>query len=348
MNSEMHEILKKDPEIWDLFCRKEEYHSSIRDKFDRFPYYASKNRHIFEPTASEFLMKNGYRIEYPENKPFAVCLTHDIDRVYQSITVKGISAMKNFTRGRFNDSLNAIRDIRSKKIPYVNFEEIMKLEERYNACSSFYFLALDPFDRDYSYRIEDLEHELGTIQDRGWEVGLHVGHQGSHDLNKLMTEKKNLEKVTSGSIIGCRNHYLKFTVPSTWELLSKAGFEYDSSFGYADCAGFRNGMCYPFKPYNLRNEKIVEIIEIPQVIMDGTLFDNYMRLDTNSAWEITRKLINNVEQCHGVITVIWHNHSFSDEKRKFYEKILKYCAEKNAWMTSGEHISTWWKHSIRH
>lgn len=73
---EMHEILQKDPEIWDLFTRKEEYHSPIRDKYNRFPYYASKDRHIFEPKASKLLIENGYHVEYPEGSPFAIGRAH--------------------------------------------------------------------------------------------------------------------------------------------------------------------------------------------------------------------------------------------------------------------------------
>jgi hypothetical protein len=30
------------------------------------------------------------------------------------------------------------------------------------------------------------------------------------------------------------------------------------------------------------------------------------------------------------------------ERLKFYEKVLGYCREKGAWMTSGEEISTSW------
>jgi peptidoglycan/xylan/chitin deacetylase (PgdA/CDA1 family) len=343
---EVHEIVQKDPEIWDLFARKEEYCSSIRDKYNRFPYYASQYRTIFEPKASEFLTNNGYHIKYPDGKPFAVCLTHDIDGVYKSITSKCFRAMENFTHGKLNESFNLIKQIRSKKDPYVNFEEIMKLEDKYNARSSFYFLALDPADQDYEYRIEDLENEIHSIQDRGWEVGLHCGHKGFNDLNELIKEKRNLEKVTNTPIIGCRNHYLNFIVPDSWELLSKAGFLYDCSFGYADCAGFRNGMCHPFKPFNLNTGKIIEIVEIPQVIMDVSLFDDYMRLDADRAWEITRRLINAVAECHGVITLLWHNTAFIGEQGKFYEKILKYCAEKEAWMTSGKDIATWWKNNV--
>ena len=52
---------------------------------------------------------------------------------------------------------------------------------------------------------------------------------------------------------------------------------------------FRNGMCHPFRPFNLQTGKAVDIIEIPQVIMDDSLFDTYMRLDPDHAWEINTR-----------------------------------------------------------
>jgi hypothetical protein len=48
---------------------------------------------------------------------------------------------------------------------------------------------------------------------------------------------------------------------------------YDTTFGYNDLVGFRNGMCYPFRPYNLNTASEVNILEIPLALMDGTLFD---------------------------------------------------------------------------
>jgi len=339
---DMHEILQKDPKIWDLFTRKEEYNSSLRDIYDRFPYFASQNRNIFEPKASEFLMNNGYHVEYPDDKPFAVCLTHDVDSVYKSMIIKGIHAVKYFTHGKFDESVNSLKQMYSKKQPYCNFRDIMKLEEKYDARSSFYFLALDPTDQDYEYCIEDLQGEINTIQDWGWEIGLHGGHEGSGNLDKLRKEKRNLEKITNNSITGCRNHYLKFIVPDTWELLNKAGFSYDTTLGYADCIGFRNGMCHPFRPFNLITGKPIDILEIPLTMMEDS-FENYMHVDFRTSWEISKKLIDTVMQYNGVLTLVWHNTSFTGDQRKFYEKILKYCAEKNAWMTSGGQISTWWK-----
>jgi hypothetical protein len=72
-----------------------------------------------------------------------------------------------------------------------------------------------------------------------------------------------------------------------------------------------------------------------------------MRLDVGTAWELTRRLIDTVAEYHGVITLVWHNTTLAEGQKTFYEKILNYCSEKNAWMTSGEQIFTWWRNRIK-
>jgi peptidoglycan/xylan/chitin deacetylase (PgdA/CDA1 family) len=335
---QMHDILQQDPEIWRLFTCAEEYNETFRDSYDRFPHYMSNHREPFEPRASQYLIEQGYHPEYPDGQPFAVCLTHDIDGVYRSALSKGYATLSSLKNGDFIKALASAKQVRSKKLPFCNFQEIMNLEEEYGARSSFYFLALAPGDQDYAYDVRDLEGEIGMIADAGWEVGLHGGHRAYCDPEALAAEKQRLEAVLGRPVVGYRNHYLRFRVPETWEHLSRAGFRYDATFGYADCAGFRNGMCHPFKPYDLKAGCEIDILEIPLTIMDGTL-DRYMRLDAGKAWEVTRRLIDATERCHGVITILWHNTYMEGERLKFYEKILRYCEEKGAWMTSGEEIA---------
>ncbi len=228
-----------------------------------------------------------------------------------------------------------------KQLPYWYFRQIIDLEEKYNAKSSFFILSLDKIDLDFNFKVEEIAEELKDIIKKGWEVALHGGHNAYNNLEEIKKQKKRLEDVIEKDIIGYRNHFLRFKVPITWKFLTKAGFKYDSTFGFADCVGFRNGMCHPFKPYNLNENKVIDILELPLVIMDSTLID-YMKLDNFNAWELIKNLIDTVEKYNGVLTVLWHNTYMVYDKLVLYKKILDYCNKKNAWMTSGEDIWSWW------
>jgi len=342
----LRQLLKLNTRQWDLFTKHEEYILPIRDRFNRFPSYLSSNRNIFEPEVSRFLIENGLKIDYPDNRKFGVCLTHDIDSIYFSNKEIIIGVAKLLIHGKIQHALRQpFQNINKKWNHLRDFETIIGLEQKYGAKSSFYFLALTKGNLDFNYNVEDLAYELNYITDAGCEVGLHGGHEASNNLNAITEEKQRLEKVLGKKVIGYRNHYLKFEVPNTWELLSKAGFKYDTTFGYADCAGFRNGMCHPFKPYDIIKDADINILEIPLIIMDRTLFD-YMKLDFKGAWAIAKMLIDATEKYHGVITILWHNTYMTNENLKFYEKILKYCYGKKAWMTSGEEICNYWNTNV--
>lgn len=339
----MIELLKRDREIWDLFTREEEYEIRNRDRYDRFPYYRSRHRDIAVPWASQALIEGGLCFEYPESQPFAICLTHDIDTVYRPLHTKGFEIIKALKDRDLARASRIIPQLRSKKFPFWNFREITELEASYGASSSFYFLALEEEeDRGYAYVLGDLEQEMCMLQDRGWEIGLHGGCEAYLDLEKLKREKRHLEKVLNQKVGGYRNHFLKFRVPDTWELLERAGFRYDTTLGYPDCTGFRNGMCHPFQPFNMNTNQEMEILEIPLAIMDQTLLLN-MRLNMEQAWAQTERLLDTVERYNGVITILWHNTYMTGASLQFYRKILEYGREKGAWMTSCREVEAWWR-----
>jgi peptidoglycan/xylan/chitin deacetylase (PgdA/CDA1 family) len=332
--------------LWSLYTQKEEY---SRRQLDRYGRPARRtNQDPLEPGVSKYLVDSGCEIEYPDGRQFAVCLTHDVDEIYPPLKhtlLSTVTCLKNL-------DLSGLRQqvfwwLHGKEqSPYWNFQEIMDLEEKYDARSSFYFLATDTDIKRFRYDIEDLEGELGRIVDRGWEVGLHGSYYAYNDLERILEEKGRLERVLGRKVAGYRNHYLRFCVPDSWEILEKAGFEYDTTLGYPDTVGFRNGMCHPFWPYNLLSDSEVGILEIPMVIMDGTLFDPARSCD--EAWEVAKRLIETVADCQGVLTLNWHSHHigcfFRQSWLYLYEKILQYCSRKNAWMTSGIEICKWWQY----
>lgn len=342
----MTTAIKTNESLWELFTKKEEYGATRLDEHGRFSYSLSRQKNVYEPKVSEFLVQNGLRPEYPNAQRFAVCLTHDIDALRFSARRIAYAALRSLGAGNVIVSAKTLLSRISKKCnPLWNFDKIMKLEEKYGAKSSFYFLALDENDVDFRYDLGELANELKDIVDRGWEVGLHGGLDAYNNLEQIKKEKQTLEKRLGRQVIGYRNHYLKFKVPTTWQLLSEAGFAYDATFGYADCVGFRNSVCHPFYPYDLDADADIDILEIPLTIMDCTLAV-YMRLDARSMWVITKQLIDTVERYRGVITILWHNEYMVGPMLEFYEEILRYCRSRNAWMTSGEEICRWWMETV--
>lgn len=340
-------LRKQDRELWDLYTRKEEYTPKRLDQYGCFPYAAGTYQNILEPAVSKFLVDNGFESKYPANKEFAVCLTHDVDEIYPPLNHALLSSLTCLKKRDFSGLREQVfwKLHGKENSPYRNFREIMDLEENYGACSSFYFLATNSDITRFRYNIEDLEDELHQINDRGWEVGLHGGYYAFNDLEEILREKKRLEKVLDREIKGNRTHYLRFQVPDSWEYLKRAGFGYDTSLGFNEMVGFRNGMCHPFRPYNLHTDREINILEIPLTIMDDTLFESTTSYE--EAWELSKRLIDTVAAYRGVICLNWHSESFhcpfKDPREILYKKILYYCSGKKAWMTSGEKIYDWWE-----
>jgi len=333
---------------WDLFTKKEEYNSGKYDKHGRFLYEYSQYKNAVQPSVSESLLEKGFKVDYPDGKKFAIILSHDIDDVYVPL-IHILASIANYPKNRESKQISKLINGRwDKKVsPYLNFKEIIDLERRYNSKSSFYFLAASRDPIRFRYNVECLSEELCNIVDQGWEVGLHVGYYSTYDPTSISNEKEKIEKLIGKRIIGTRNHFLRFNVPETWKNLSKLDILYDTSFGYADMIGFRNGICHPFKPYDLIENREINILEVPLNIMDGTLFDK-MKLDIDRARDYVKSLIDTVEKNNGTLTILWHNTTFSNpylkDWGKLYEFILKYGNSKNAWMTNGEELYKWWQH----
>lgn len=77
----MYDLLKQKADVWDLFTRKKEYQPSKLDEHGRFFFTEEDLKNASSPEVSRYLVENGLKVEFPENKTFAVCLTHDMDDI---------------------------------------------------------------------------------------------------------------------------------------------------------------------------------------------------------------------------------------------------------------------------
>ncbi len=338
-------------QLWDIFTVKEEYNTSIKDNYNRNLYWMSNNRNVLKPTVSEYLIEHGLTPEYPNGKNFALCLTHDVDRLFDTTPKRQLlkQLMKQILLFKLGKAVKVLKKILSKNNEINDFKisETLKFSEKYGAKSSFYFLALNPNEQDFNYHLENIQHIFSEIKQHNGEIGLHGSHTAYNNLEKLQAEKQKLEKAAETKILGHRNHYLKFETPTSWHNLANQNFTYDTTFGYADCAGFRNGMCHPYTPFSLKTNSYLDIVELPLIIMDCTLW-KYMHLGKTEQLAVCKQIIDEVAKNKGVLTLLWHNTEMQGHKGYLYEEILKYAQSKNAWMPTAIELVNYWKEKKYH
>jgi hypothetical protein len=340
--SDLVGVLRKDPAIWDEFTRPEEYFDAGYDSRDRFLFTSSGNPDPLTPRVSAYLQEQGVVQEYPDGHPFAVVLSHDVD----DLTVLPrhlVFAVQNALRHReVSQAVRLAGAFVRREAVYRTFRQIMETEQRYGATSSFYFLASPDDVVGRVYTLRDVEGDMKRVVDAGCEVGFHTGFWSYNDPAEIVRQRKAMEAVLGSRIVGARNHYMRFRTPRTWEVLAEAGFRYDSTYGYPDMIGFRNGVASAFVPYNRDKGPEVPILGVPVMVQDWTMM-YWMRLTPEESLRQVTGLMDAVAKVHGVLTVLWHSWTFAypasfggfftPEWTVLYDKILQQASLRNAWIT---------------
>lgn len=332
-----------------------EYVSSSKDEFGRIKYEDSIIKRLgiaVTPVVNYYFdilneaIKKIYNKDIKKNlwknNNFAVSLTHDID------TCKSCWLEGSFSELKKRRLLSVPKLILSRFLDtddWFNFDKIVEIEKRYGAISSFYFLPQKGKvgnwkNADYNIKSKNIQKTITTLKNSGNEVGVH-GSFGTHsDSNKFKTD---INRVNSQPIIGNRFHFLMFDPKKTVSVLEECGIKYDTTLGFAEQIGFRRGTCYPFYLWNFENDEMSSVLEIPLIVMDGTLSNKkYMGISKEESLSKVSELIDEIKKFNGVFTLLWHNTYFSDYKytgwRDVYIKILDYCKENKGFLTGGGEI----------
>lgn len=296
-----------------------------------------------------------YKTFWPEGKSCAVCLTHDVDelkKTYQWITRPWMHMKKGNFRGLYHQYLSFKQKIRGKE-PYWTFDTLLHMEDELGIKSSFYFLRETSIvrisdkktwrhlGRRYDWDSPQVKAVMKKMNDGGWEVGLHSSFDSYNDHEKILLEKNALEHALGTScIVGVRQHNLNLKIPETWIGHEKSGLLYDTTLGYNDCIGFRWGTCLPFHPYIPSENRTLNLLEIPLIIEDLPFFRNKSRCKD------TVKIIEEVIDHQGVLTLLWHHSVFDNHEYPnwgtAYRQIIEYCKKRGAWISTGKQIFQWW------
>jgi hypothetical protein len=275
------------------------------------------------------LEKQGYfvrKMKWPNGSPFAICLTHDVDNIERALG----HVLKTRSRFKAGDLINDVVGIASL---YDNVDEIAKREGGMGFRSSFYFLTSN-------YPLEEIATRIKKLRDKGWDIGLH-GDFGTHDSPDKMREAVEVFSTELGfSPRGVREHFLKFSHGTTWEIMENAGFDYDTTVGLNDRLGFKLGLATPFHPPT-KDWRPMRLLEIPLILMDTTLW-GYLKRDETAGLNDIRGILSKVQEVGGLFTLLWHQEAVKMKGGRLYWTLLDEFRKIGCFVGSAAQVSDWW------
>ncbi|MGN8225765.1 DUF7033 domain-containing protein [Gracilimonas sp. BCB1] len=300
----------------------QEIHQSEKDLHGRFEYRNSiQYQHDFPliPVVNYYfdILKTAIRQaeknisnRLKEKSNLSVFLSHDIDSINRGWVKDAFSEIKE---GRFLSASRIMVQRLRAKDDWNNIEEIVALEKELGVSSTFFFLT-EYGNNNADYKLKDVQTAFNTIRNAGSEIGIH----GSLGSGLIEGQLENELQKFDIDITGNRFHFLKIDSSVTPAIIEKAGLSYSCSNGFAEQIGFRNGFCFPFRPFNFKTGRAYQHYQIPLTLMDTTLRDkNYMgRIPGNELERQINILIDETERFGGVLSILWHNSYFTDYKFK--------------------------------
>jgi len=320
-----------------LISCNEEYEIDERDSMGRFvsslslrkdkiniPFFDVNSSLLFDAIK---IFKNDIA---KKEKGFEILLSHDVDNVNSRNIYVFLHNCKDLIKGKNRPFMNRantfIKDIIKNR--HLQIDNYIKLEKNNNAKSEFYFIEGEKHRLGKRYELSDISDQINNLKNNEeFVIGLHTNFFSYDSRERISEEIKAIEENGNVKVTSCRNHYLRFSVPSTWYNLSGAGIIFDSTIGYSDSNGFRAGTTQSYVPYDVNNDSLINIYEIPLIVMDGVVMEKNISFDEK--WKEIKDRIDKVIDYKGTSSVLWHQRVIFDEEYKLmYIKIMEYINEK--------------------
>ncbi len=306
-----------------MLTRWEEYVRPERDRHGRFPAgaaYAVRMGFIRQPVVDEYAALLGHmllRLDYswtPTHARFKMNLSHDVDhpKRWWKPADRRRTLAGSLLR-RFNPAETIFWLKNGAQDPFDTFDWLMDLSEKNGLVSQFNFLGERARNSDCWYPLHDpfVLDLMKKIARRGHVIGFHPSYEAFADEEKFRSELASLRAVSPLPVSSGRQHYLRFSVPRTWQMWAGAGLLVDSSLGYPEMPGFRCGICREFPVFDFLQRKTLPLREKPLIAMDVSLAQ-YQKNTPEEALRILNSLRHEVRKHQGEFTLLWHNSSLND------------------------------------
>lgn len=311
-----------------LLSRYEEYLPHVTDHHGRYKHeqsVAAQFSFLQEPVVDQWIfqlrkiIEQFFDLKLPV-KQFSFKPTYDIDIAWKYLH-KGQQRQwggvaKDFLTLKWPEITRRFQVLMGKRQdPFDSFDWLDKVHFEYN-LQPIYFMLLGQesaeFDKNAHPRLPEMQQLMQKLASQ-YSVGIHPSYQSHTGLNVLQSEIKLLSSCIKQEIVHSRQHYIKFSLPKTYERLITAGIQHDYSMGYATLNGFRAGTSNDFLWYDLKEEMVTHLRIHPFVFMDATSIF-YAKHTTAEAWMEWERLWHAVKKVDGTFISIWHNYILGTDK----------------------------------
>ena len=309
--------------IFYLLSRYEEYLPHEKDMYGRFAHensIAFKEGFLNKPVINIWLndfsasLKTFFPALTFKINTFAFLPTYDIDIAY-SFKHKGfIRNLGGFIKSPSLERLAVLAGL--KKDPFDSFEFMDKLHNEFNLKPVYFFLVATSgslYDKNIS-PYSNAMWQLIKRHAKKYRSGLHPSWRSNNNFSILLKEKKILETAGKMEVNISRQHYIKMSMPQTYQELIKAGIEADYSMGYGSINGFRASVASTFYWYDLTTEKTTSLQLYPFCYMDANSFYE-QDLDAGQALEELQYYLNECKKVNGFFISIFHNNFLGTDKQ---------------------------------
>ena len=180
--------------------------------------------------------------------------------------------------------------------------------------SIFFFLMRGGTDFDHA---SDPDHPatraLITRAGEVGGVGVHPSYETQNDDGRMLQERERLQRILGRPVTVSRQHFLRWTLPSTLERSIAAGVKEEHSLGFTDRFGFRAGTCTPFPWYDLEHERETSLVLHPFAVMDSALIER-MKLDPAEVVATMSGVSDLVRKVDGPFVSVWHDRYLSGHR----------------------------------
>ena len=153
------------------------------------------------------------------------------------------------------------------------------------------------YNPKYNLSDKKLKAIIKKIKNNKSEIGLHSSPDSSTNLELLLKEKKNLEKIIGGEIHGNRHHMGRFTSGVSYDIWINSKFAYDASFLSNDLSIDISSSKHFFNLYKSNGDE--SIIEFPTEWMDVQFLNAQAVNKEKFKDELIKKLVKGTARLAG-------------------------------------------------